>query len=136
MVTQSNPSFAPEQLLQAMGQAVIATDLDGTIVFWNPAASRLYGWPAAAVVGRNITDVIVPRMSHELADDIMASLRDGTPWSGGFAVQRSDGSVFPALVTDAGLYRDDEPVGSSACRPTWAPRCAHCSNVRRTQPSS
>jgi DNA-binding response OmpR family regulator len=31
-------------LLDAVGQAVVATDPDGTIQYWNEAAARLYGW--------------------------------------------------------------------------------------------
>lgn len=106
-MTQTERPFTPEQLLAALGQAVIATDLDGHIVYWNPAAERLYGWAASEVVGRDIAAVLVPHMSQDTAAGIMAALRDGTPWAGGFAVQRRDGSVFPALVTDAGVSDDD-----------------------------
>jgi PAS domain S-box-containing protein len=104
-------SLVPEQLLAAIGQAVIATDLQGRIVYWNAAAESLYGWPAAEVLGRDVADVTVPQMSQEMAADVMSALRDGTTWSGGFLVQRRDGSVFPALVTDSGIHVDGELVG-------------------------
>ncbi|HEY8301485.1 MAG TPA: PAS domain-containing protein [Jatrophihabitans sp.] len=110
-MVDSAPSFPPAQLLAALGQAVIATDLDGRIAYWNPAAERLYGWAAAEVVGRNITEITVPQMSQAIADQVMASLRAGHAWSGCFPVQRRDGSVFPALVTDAGVYTDHSAIG-------------------------
>ena len=110
-MTEPKPKLTSEQLLAAIGQAVIATDPDGTIVYWNPAAERLYGWGAAEVLGRNIAEVTVPQMSQEIASAIMASLRAGTPWAGGFVVRRRDGSLFRALVTDAGVYSDGELVG-------------------------
>jgi len=47
----------------ALGHAVITTDPDGVILAWNPAAERLYGWPEADVIGRNVADVIVPDIS-------------------------------------------------------------------------
>jgi PAS domain S-box-containing protein len=100
-------AFALPRLLGTLGQAVIATDLDGVIRYWNAAAEKLYGWTAAEVVGRDIVDVTVPQMSQEMAEDVMAALRAGEAWSGGFAVQRRDGSVFSALVTDAGVYAED-----------------------------
>jgi PAS domain S-box-containing protein len=103
--------FAPTELLSALGQAVIGTDLDGTVVFWNAGAERLYGWTAEEAVGQNIGALTVPTVSEEVAADIMAALRKGVPWSGGFPVQRKDGTVFPALVTDSGVYRDGELVG-------------------------
>src|ERR671929_17795 len=52
--------------------AVIATDLDGTIRLWNRAAERLYGWPAAGVLGRPITEVTVGPDDGDAAQSIMA----------------------------------------------------------------
>ncbi len=103
--------FAPHELLAALGQAVIATDLAGTVLFWNAGAERLYGWTAEEAAGQNIGALTVPTVSEEVAADIMAALRKGVPWSGGFPVRRKDGTVFPALVTDSGVYRDGEMVG-------------------------
>jgi len=96
-----------ERLLDFLGHAVIATDMDGRIVRWNAAAERLYGWTADEILGRNIGEVTVPETGQEHGDDIMQSLRDGRPWSGGFTVVRKDGSTFSALVTDVGVRTDD-----------------------------
>src|SRR3954452_13653586 len=90
-----------------MGHAVIATDLSGHIVRWNPAAEQLYGWTAEEILGRNIAEVTVPETGQEHGDDIMQSLQGGRPWSGGFTVVRKDGSIFSALVTDVGVRTDD-----------------------------
>lgn len=104
--------FSAERMLDALGQAVIATDLPGVVVYWNEAAQRLYGWSASEAVGRNIATLTVPQVTQALGEEIMQALRDGDEWSGGFTVQRKDGSTFPALVTDAGVYDDDgELVG-------------------------
>ena len=80
-------------------------------MFWNAGAERLYGWTADEARGQNIGDLTVPVVSTEVAADIMAALRKGVAWSGGFPVRRKDGTVFPALVTDSGIYRDGELVG-------------------------
>ena len=32
-------------------------DLQGSISYWNRAAEVMYGWPAAAVIGRNILEI-------------------------------------------------------------------------------
>ena len=40
--------------------AVVTIDTDGSIVEWNPAAERMFGWTADDVVGRDIADVVVP----------------------------------------------------------------------------
>ena len=96
-----------DRLLHFLGHAVIATDLGGRIVRWNPAAERLYGWTGEEILGRNIADVTVSEAGQEHGDEIMQSLREGRPWSGGFTVVRKDGSTFSALVTDVGVRTDD-----------------------------
>ncbi|HYE14116.1 MAG TPA: ATP-binding protein [Pyrinomonadaceae bacterium] len=89
------------QLLDAVEQAVIATDLSGTITYWNRHAELLYGWSAAEAVGRNVMEVTPAAASHEQAAEIMARLTEGKSWSGEFLVRRRDGSTFPAHVTDS-----------------------------------
>jgi PAS domain S-box-containing protein len=88
-------------LLDMVEQAVIATDLEGKITYWNRHAERLYGWPAAEAVGRDVLEVTPAETSAEQAAEIMSRLAEGEAWSGEFGVRRRDGSCFPALVTDA-----------------------------------
>lgn len=109
--TAEDIGFDAADQLAALGQAVITTDLDGVVVAWNPAAEAMYGWTADEAVGRNIVSLCVPDMAQEVAAEIMAALREGVPWSGGFPVRRKDGSRFPALVTDAGVYKDGRLLG-------------------------
>ena len=109
--TPGVPWIDPAEQLAAIGQAVITTDPMGVVVYWNAAARDLYGWTPGEAIGRNIADLTVPEVGQDIAADIMAALRDGVPWSGGFPVRRKDGTRFPALVTDAGVYRDGVLVG-------------------------
>lgn len=46
-------------LVHAMADAVIVCDRDGTIVYWNAAAERVFGWDAAHAVGQTL-DLIIP----------------------------------------------------------------------------
>ena len=39
-------------LLENVRDAVVVWDSMGVITYWNPAAERLYGWPAAQMIGR------------------------------------------------------------------------------------
>lgn len=91
-------------ILEAIDQAVIVTDLNGTIRYWNAHAETLYGWPAAEAIGHNIVDVTPTQQSHDEARTIMERLVRGEKWSGTFAVQRRDGSTFTAQVTDAPVF--------------------------------
>src|SRR5690606_12969139 len=41
-------------LLATVGQAVVATDLNGVVTYWNNAAEKIYGWTAEEAIGNNI----------------------------------------------------------------------------------
>jgi PAS domain-containing protein len=62
-------------LLAAVGQAVIATDRQGKIVYWNRAAQDLYGWSAGEAMGRSGIEATAPEDLWERADEIMSELR-------------------------------------------------------------
>ncbi|RFF28832.1 GGDEF domain-containing response regulator [Wenzhouxiangella sp. 15181] len=98
------------QLLGAVGEAVIATDLDGTVRYWNEAAERLYGWSADEVIGRPIADVTVPTGLADDANKLMTAATAGETLSGQFSVLRRDGSTFTALVTNSPIW--DEESGA------------------------
>ncbi|MCF8241769.1 MAG: PAS domain S-box protein [Melioribacteraceae bacterium] len=88
-------------LLSNVGQAVIATDLAGKVVFWNNAAESIYGWTTDEAMGKNIIDLTPAEQTQEQASEIMKQLTAGNSWSGEFLVKRKDGSSFTSYVTDA-----------------------------------
>jgi PAS domain S-box-containing protein len=93
-------------LLDTVEQAVIATDVNGTIVYWNLFAEKLYGWPAAEITGRNIIEIAPTQAAKEQAAEIMSRLAAGQSWAGEFTVRRRDGTTFQAFVTDTPIYDD------------------------------
>jgi PAS domain S-box-containing protein len=56
-------------LVASADDAIIAKDLDGTVLEWNHGAERAYGWSAAEVVGRPIT-AIIPTDLRDQRDDV------------------------------------------------------------------
>ncbi len=60
-------------LLSAVEQAVIATDLKGTILYWNDFAEWLYGWTSAEALGANIIDLTPAAETRETAGEILAN---------------------------------------------------------------
>src|SRR4051812_20369615 len=92
------------QMLDQIAQAVIATDLQGEIVYANRAAYALYRWGTADVISRNIREMTPADGMAEKAAVIMDQLRRGESWSGEFLVRRHDGTIFTALVTDSPVY--------------------------------
>jgi PAS domain S-box-containing protein len=93
--------------LDGLKQAVIATDAEGQIIYWNDEARRLYGWSSEEALHRPVTEVTPTPLSRAEAARILETLRLGKHWSGAFPVTRKDGSNFVAHVVDAPV-RDDE----------------------------
>ncbi len=94
-------------LLSHVGQAAIATDLQGKVSYWNNAAEKIYGWSPDEAVGQNIAVLTSSRQTKEQAKEIMKELNAGNSWSGEFLVKRKDGSIFPAYVTEAPIMDSD-----------------------------
>jgi PAS domain S-box-containing protein len=91
-------------LLNNVGQAIIATDLHGNVIYWNNAAEKIYGWSSVEAIGQNIIGLTPALTTKEQAIEIMKELSRGNSWSGEFLVKRKDGSNFAALVTDAPIF--------------------------------
>jgi PAS domain S-box-containing protein len=94
-------------LLDSVEQAVIATDLEGKISYFNPSAEKLYRWNAAEVLGKEINQVTVPDISRKKYKEIMAKLEKGESWSGEFDVTDKNGRIFTASVTNSPFYDSD-----------------------------
>ena len=56
--------FDPAQFVHATGDAIVAADADGAIVFWNAAAARIFGYSEAEALGRSL-DLIIPERLRE-----------------------------------------------------------------------
>ena len=49
----------PAALVNAIGDALIVSDVEGRVVVWNAAAERLFGWTEAEALGQRM-DMIIP----------------------------------------------------------------------------
>jgi PAS domain S-box-containing protein len=94
------------QMLNAVGQAAMATDLQGKIIYWNHAAEMLFGWKAEEVIGRDVVELTPSQHSQEQAKAIMEALMAGQSWSGELNFQRKDGKKLDLAVTDSPVFDD------------------------------
>ena len=54
-----NTSIDFQQIVEVIGDAVIASDPGGVITMWNPAAERIFGFTKAEALGQSL-DLIIP----------------------------------------------------------------------------
>ena len=88
-------------LLDVVEKAVIATDLQGNVIYWNHFAEKLYGWSAAAAMNRNIAELIPAVGAGELDGDMLVRCQNGGSWSGEDLWQAQGGQKIPVWVTAA-----------------------------------
>jgi PAS domain S-box-containing protein len=87
------------QLLNAVQQAVVATDPEGIVIFWNDFAEKLYGWTAEEAVGKSIQELTPAPFLREHGGEIGQRGGSAESWTGEFLVQGKSGKAFPALLT-------------------------------------
>jgi PAS domain S-box-containing protein len=95
-------------VLDAVGEAVVATRPDGEIVYINRAAERLLGWRSAEVIGRQHSDVCA--QVPDEAEHIHKSVMNGKRHSVTLELFKRDGTQFVAHVTSEPAVDDHETV--------------------------
>src|SRR5215212_2569724 len=93
--------------LDAIDHAIIATDMQRRIIYWNKAAERLYGWSAEEVTGSTTPEIMRSVKLMERAEEIMTALEAGRSWTEQFVECRKDGTTFLAMVTDIPVHDEE-----------------------------
>lgn len=94
-------------LLDALGEAVVATDPESRVRMWNPAAEALFGWSAQEALGRDAVELLIPPGSQARAFEAIEQARGGPGWTGAIFARRKDGSSMELAVTLAPLRDED-----------------------------
>ena len=94
------------RLLDAVQEAVIATDLTGRVLYWNRFAEALYGWSSEEALDRNVLELKATNDSQAEAENLLETLRAGRTWSGEILLRRKNGTTFPGHVSEGPLLDD------------------------------
>jgi PAS domain S-box-containing protein len=96
-------------VVDASGDAIVSTGLDGTIRSWNPAAAATYGRPAAEAVGQPFS-MVVPDDRAEEAVTLLRRVAGGERVTVETRHLRDDGQPFSVSLTAAPLLGSDDSV--------------------------
>ncbi len=95
------------RLLDAAGNAIIATDVSGEIIYWNQGAEELYGWRTDEAMGQHILDLLADEDMEARTGEIVYALKTKGRWFGEVWVKDRHGYRFPVLVADTALVDDE-----------------------------
>ncbi len=91
-------------ILEALGEAVFVTDLDGRIEYVNPAALHLTGYDREELIGKRMRLWRSQRQTAELYTQVLHTIQDGHTWRGEVINERKDGALYDAAMTVAPLF--------------------------------
>ena len=124
------PTTAPDPhqhlaaLVDCSDEPIISKRLDGTIISWNGAATRVFGYQPSEIIGKSILTLIPPELQHEEAE-ILRKLRAGERIQHYETVRmRKNGERFPISVTIS-------PIRDASGRVVAASKIAHDISERR-----
>jgi PAS domain S-box-containing protein len=98
-------------LLQLARDAIIVTELDGKISFWNRGAEVIYGWRPEEAVGKNVYELLQTTFPIPL-DDIKSLIHDQGQWDGELTQVTRDGQTV--IVASLWAMRKDDEGKPSA----------------------
>ena len=101
-IAQRSPADAEKiaaQVVAASGDAIIASDQNGAIIFWNRAAARMFGYSASEALGQPVS-ILIPESLVAGHTQAYANAVNGGPTTlvGApveLVAQRADGAQFP-----------------------------------------
>lgn len=106
---QPSPLRDQAELFEFASDAIILTDTDGIITYWNSGAARIYGWESSDALGKNLHALLRTEFSGA-APEPESALRSESHWEGEVSQVRRDGkriSVFSRWTIDGS--RSDSP---------------------------
>ncbi|HVR31403.1 MAG TPA: PAS domain S-box protein [Acidimicrobiia bacterium] len=88
-------------MLDQVKNAVVHTDTEGYVTYWNRAAETLFGWTAPEAIGRPVMELTPAPSEIERGNAIMRTMSETGSWEGEYLCRRKEGVEFPAYVSNS-----------------------------------
>ncbi|WP_426574560.1 SpoIIE family protein phosphatase [Aquihabitans sp. McL0605] len=103
-------SLLLRRIVDVLPRAIVVTDRWGTIRLWNATAERLYGWPAASVLGRPIFEILGPDDAAADGPAILEALLAGRTHHAERHLVHRDGTAVHVVTVTTALLGDDGEI--------------------------
>ena len=110
------PVSTHEYVLAAGATLVSTTDLQGRILYCNPAFIEVSGFEKEELLGQPHNIVRHPDMPAEAYRDLWDTVAKGLPWSAPVKNRRKDGSFYWVMANVTPLMHGDQPMGYMSVR--------------------
>jgi PAS domain S-box-containing protein len=114
--TTMQTTIDSKQLVEAIGDAVIAADPAGAINLWNPAAGRMFGYTEAEALGKSLDIIIPQRQQQRHWDGYNKTMETGKTRYGNDVLRvpavHKDGHTLSIAFTVALLHSADGKVSA------------------------
>lgn len=99
-----------EQIACSSWNAIVTTDTELCVTFWNKAAQRLFGWDAEEALGNPVAELFVPPEGSVENEKVIARVLEGESLAGEFTCRHKSGRRFPVFATMSPLYNEQGVV--------------------------
>lgn len=97
-------------LLENISDAIVASDNDYRITYWNAAAEEMYGWKAQEVLGQMGVNFTQTQFGEADKDEMMAAIARQGFWHGEATQARKDGRRFPVDLSSLVIRNQEGQV--------------------------
>lgn len=103
-----------ERVIDSSLEGIFITDANGVIESINPAFTRVTGYSAEEVIGKNPSLLSSGRHDDAFYAEMWRRIRDEGQWQGEVWNRRKNGEVFPELLTITAIRDDQGEVSNYA----------------------
>ncbi|MCK5117995.1 MAG: PAS domain S-box protein, partial [Candidatus Latescibacteria bacterium] len=93
-------------IVESATESVIATDVEGRVIYVNPATERIFGYAADELIGQPAGKLNAARSAPDQEEEILReTLKEG--WEGELTDRRKDGEIFPFWTTTSKIIDEE-----------------------------